>query len=72
MKSSLFLLKIDPEKLAYLRFILEGYDHLAILSVLDPKKGLAKVHFFEREKSFVKEVLEDLRKQLHLEILDNL
>lgn len=72
MRSSILLLKVNPEKLAYLRFLLEGYDHLAILSVLDPEKGLAKIHFFEKEKSFVEEILEDLRCKLSLEILDSL
>ncbi|PMP68747.1 MAG: hypothetical protein C0190_01085 [Thermodesulfobacterium geofontis] len=70
MRSSFFLIKLSSKKLAYLKFILEGYDHLAILSVLDPKKGLAKLHFFKNEKSFVKEILEDLKTELSLEIID--
>lgn len=70
MRSSFFLIKLNPQKLAYLKFILEGYDHLAILSVLDPKRGLAKIQFFENEKSLVKEILEDLKPELPLEIIN--
>jgi hypothetical protein len=70
MRSSFFLIKLNPQKLAYLKFILEGYDHLAILSVLDSKKGLAKIHFFEKEKSLIKEILEDLKEILSLELID--
>uniref|UniRef100_A0A7V4JPN6 DUF4911 domain-containing protein n=1 Tax=Thermodesulfobacterium geofontis TaxID=1295609 RepID=A0A7V4JPN6_9BACT len=68
MKSSFLLIKLDPQKLAYLKFILEGYDHLVILSVLDSKKGLAKIHFFEKEKFLIKEILEDLKEILSLEL----
>uniref|UniRef100_A0A7C4JQ38 DUF4911 domain-containing protein n=1 Tax=Thermodesulfobacterium geofontis TaxID=1295609 RepID=A0A7C4JQ38_9BACT len=70
MRSSFFLIKLNPQKLAYLKFILEGYDHLAILSVLDSKKGLAKIYFFEKEKSLIKEILEDLKNFLSLELID--
>ncbi|AEH23659.1 hypothetical protein TOPB45_1581 [Thermodesulfobacterium geofontis OPF15] len=70
MRSSFFLVKLNPQKLAYLKFILEGYDHLAILSVLDSKKGLAKIYFFEKEKSLIKEILEDLKDFLSLELID--
>jgi hypothetical protein len=70
MRSSFFLVKLNPQKLVYLKFILEGYDHLAILSVLDSKKGLAKIYFFEKEKSLIKEILEDLKDFLSLELID--
>ncbi len=36
-------LLIRPEKISWLRFILEGYDGLAILSTLSPVKGLVKI-----------------------------
>jgi len=63
------LLKVDPQKLAYLRFVLEGYDHLAILSVLEPEKGLVKIYFFERERPLIEEILEDLKGELSLELI---
>ena len=34
---------IRSERIAYFRFILEGYDGLAILTTLDQRKGLVKV-----------------------------
>ena len=64
------MVKLNPQKLAYLKFILEGYDHLAILSVLDSEKGLAKIYFFEKEKFLIKEILEDLKDFLSLELID--
>uniref|UniRef100_A0A7V6CE43 DUF4911 domain-containing protein n=1 Tax=Thermodesulfobacterium geofontis TaxID=1295609 RepID=A0A7V6CE43_9BACT len=70
MRSSFFLIKLDPQKIAYLKFIFEGYDHLVILSVLDSKKGLVKIHFFESESSLIKEILEDLKEILPLELIN--
>jgi hypothetical protein len=38
-------LRIVPEKFHYLKFILEGYDNLAILSAYDCKGGVVVVRF---------------------------
>ncbi len=70
MKSSWLLVKANPQKLAYLRFIFEGYDHLAILSVIDPEKALVKIHFFEKEKPLVEEILKELKTELSLELIN--
>ena len=34
---------ISSERIAFFRFILEGYDGLAILTTVDQRKGLVKV-----------------------------
>ena len=34
---------IDPSKFHYLKFILEGYDNLAVLSSVDRKRGVIRV-----------------------------
>jgi len=36
-------LVIRPEKISWLRFILEGYDGLAILSTLSADQGLVRI-----------------------------
>lgn len=38
-----FYLVIRPEKISWLRFILEGYDNLAILSTLSATEGLVRL-----------------------------
>lgn len=38
-----FYLIIRPEKISWLRFILEGYDNLAILSTLSAAEGLVQL-----------------------------
>ncbi len=41
------ILRIAPDKFHYLKFILEGYDNMAILSSLSPKEGLVIVRYPE-------------------------
>jgi len=44
-------LKISPERIHYLKFILEGYDNLAILSTINARQGLVKIRYTpENEK----------------------
>ena len=38
-----FYLKIRPERIALFRFLLEGYDGLAVLSTMDAKDGLVRL-----------------------------
>lgn len=38
-------LRIDSARIHFLKFILEGYDGLAILSTIDAKKGLVLIRF---------------------------
>lgn len=61
MTGSSFIFKISPSKIAFLKFLLEGYDHLAILTILDPKKGICRVSFYPSEKELVTSVLEDFK-----------
>jgi hypothetical protein len=47
-----WFLLIRPEKISWLRFILEGYDGLAVLSTLSSETGLVRIqtldcHFSE-------------------------
>jgi len=36
-------LRISPDRIHFLKFILEGYDGLAILSTLDARQGLVRI-----------------------------
>jgi len=38
-----FFFRIRPEQISLFRFLLEGYDGLAVLSTLDAKQGLVKL-----------------------------
>lgn len=38
-------LQISPDRIHYLKFILEGYDGLAILSTVDSSQGLVELRY---------------------------
>ena len=58
-KSKSFYVQISPSKLTLLKFILEGYDHLAILTVLNAKEGLVQISFYPTEDNLIREILTD-------------
>lgn len=53
-------LVINPAKIAFLRFILEGYDGLATLSTLDEKTGLVILRYCPEVANEVAALLADL------------
>ena len=59
----LFLL-INPEKIHFLKSILEGYDGLAMMSTLDGKKGLILIRYPESAQRDVYLLLENLASSL--------
>ncbi len=63
VQSKVLKIKIQPEKIAYLRFILEGYSHLAVVTVEDSKKGIVSLHFFPSEEFLIMEILENLQNE---------
>ena len=44
-QSSLLRLKISPERTHFLKFILEGYDGLALLSTENAEQGLVEIRY---------------------------
>lgn len=44
-RCSLMQLNISPDRIHYLKFILEGYDSLAILSTVDARQGLVEIRY---------------------------
>ncbi len=38
-----FYLRIRPDRISLLRFLLEGYEGLAVLSTLDARQGLVRL-----------------------------
>lgn len=54
-------IQIPKAEIALLRFVVEGYDHLATLIVLDPEMGTVKIHFPSAEEDTIKEILKDFK-----------
>lgn len=61
MKCSAKQLRIAPNRIHFLKFILEGYDGLAVLSTIDRKIGLVEVHYPATREKEVVELLQALR-----------
>ena len=38
-------LRMAPERIHFLKFILEGYDHLGMQSTIDARQGLVELRF---------------------------
>jgi hypothetical protein len=58
------VLRIAPDKFHFLKFILEGYDNMAILSSLNSREGLVVVRYPETSAKELFGVLEDICQEL--------
>jgi len=59
-----WFLLIRPEKISWLRFILEGYDGLAILSTLSADRGLVRIQTLDCHMAATMRLLAALAEQL--------
>lgn len=59
--------RIDRRQIHYFKFILEGYDGVAVMRTLDPHMGIVAVHVAPGCEKELNAVVEDLRGQLRIE-----
>jgi hypothetical protein len=62
-------LRIDRRQIAYLKFIIEAYDGIAVLSTVDPVQGIVKLSIAPGCEAEVETVLLDLKKDIMIESL---
>ena len=53
-------LSINPSRIWYLKFILEGYDGVAVLSTVDPQQGIVLLRFSAEQRAILMALLADL------------
>lgn len=58
-------LRINPERIYFVRFILEGYDGLAVQSTVDPKQGIIKICCPNEVRADVERLLKELAPSIH-------
>lgn len=63
-ETSKLYLRIDPSRIVYLKFLLEGYDGLAILSTIDAHTGLVLIRYSGDVQAVLFELLADLAADL--------
>ncbi len=64
-------LSIRPERIGWLRFILEGYDGLALLTTLSTEKGLVRIRTLQCGYVETMQLIEALAPDLTRITLDN-
>jgi hypothetical protein len=63
MDTTPLLLQIPPEEIAFLSFILESYEGVAIASTVDPLQGLVELMVAPDCQEEMREILKDLSQQ---------
>lgn len=59
--------RVDRADIAYLRFILEAYEGLAVMRTLDPAEGLVMFYVSRSRESELEELLAGLGRELMIE-----
>jgi len=60
------ILSVKKEDIAFLKFILEGYDGLSIMRTLEPKQGLVILHIAPGAEQEVHTLLRALSQEIEL------
>ena len=58
---------IDRREIAFLKFILEAYDGLAVLTTIDSEKGIVVINIAPGCETDVEMILQDLKKNVMIE-----
>ncbi|MBN1635172.1 MAG: DUF4911 domain-containing protein [Deltaproteobacteria bacterium] len=66
------LLTLDKAEIAYVKFILEGYDGLGILSTEDPHEATAMLTYPLERKALIDDLMSVLAKEGVLKEVQNL
>ena len=70
MKTIQRYFRIQRKNIAFIKFILEAYDGMAVMRTLDPREGVVELIIapdFERE---VNEILDNLRSEFEVQPID--
>ena len=62
-------IRIDPEQIYFLKFILEAYDNLTIMSTVDRIEGVMELKYPPELEQDVNGVLQSMAQRLKLEEL---
>ncbi len=59
--------RVERSQIAFMRFVFEAYDGIAVLETLDPDAGLIVLHVAPGCEPEVAAVLQDLKKDILME-----
>ncbi len=58
-----FAAKIDPDRVFFLKFILEGYDNMFITTTLDRRAGVVLIRCVQGCAQYLEDILESVREK---------
>jgi hypothetical protein len=61
--------RVDRREIHFLKFVLEGYDGVAVVRTVDPLAGLVALHVGPGCEGVVEMIIDDLERQIHIEPL---
>lgn len=67
MRCEQLYLHIRANRIWYLKFILEGYDGVAVLSTVDRQHGLVLLRFCAEQRDLLMRILTDLAPSLRVQ-----
>ena len=59
--------RVDRREIAFIKFIFEAYDGIAVLETLDPNAGIVVFHIAPGCEPDVEVILQDLKKKIMIE-----
>ena len=59
--------RVDRREIAFIKFILEAYDGLAVMETLDPMSGMVVIHIAPGCEADVEMIFQDLKKEIVIE-----
>ena len=69
MKTAEQYYRVDRREIAFMKFIFEAYDGIAVMRTTDPAKGIIKLHIAPGCKEQVERILQDLEKEILIQRL---
>jgi hypothetical protein len=64
--------RVDRGQIHFLKFILEGYDGVAVLRTLSPQEGLVVLHIGPGCQGTVDMIIKDLQREIRIEPVEGL
>ncbi len=62
--------RIDRSEICFLKFIVEAYDGLAVLTTVDPETGIVMLYIAPGCEAEIETILQELKKNIIIEALD--
>ncbi len=70
MKTTTKYYRIDRSEICFLKFIVEAYDGLAVLTTVDPETGIVILNIAPGCEADIETILQELKKNILIEELD--